>query len=67
MTLRYDITKAIRKNAWLKVCIDCRQIAIKDTPHFMDYKVPKYFQNVTGSICPECFDNYMMRKKGYYG
>ena len=65
MTIRHGITKAIRKNQWVKTCVGCRQVAIKDTSDFTDYKLPSYYieRNVTGTICPSCLDEYFERKK----
>ena len=57
-----DIQQAIQENAWLTVCIDCRQFAVKDTRNFREYTIPKEYENVTGGMCPECLRNYFARK-----
>lgn len=59
MTLHYEITKALHRNEWLRLCVNCREVSLLDHSEFIKYDIPDSYQNlsrnITGTICPYCF------------
>ena len=64
MTLHYEITKAIHTNRFVRLCVDCRYVALGSSD-FIEYPLDLSSlksRNITGTMCPDCLDYYHERK-----